>query len=81
MGRACGLSKEHESIILNGKWLTDKVTIAAQGLIKKAYPHVLGFQNTNLGETLTFNASLTYWALSLDNCINNWLYRWYCECI
>ena len=52
---ACGLSKKDESIILNGEWLTDKIIIAAQGLIKKAYPSVLGFQNTNLGETLTFN--------------------------
>jgi hypothetical protein len=70
---ACGLSMEDEAIILNGDWLADNIIIAAQELIQKAYPRVAGFQNTNMGETLTFNVMKTEFVQILHTGHSHWV--------
>uniref|UniRef100_A0A1X7U401 Uncharacterized protein n=1 Tax=Amphimedon queenslandica TaxID=400682 RepID=A0A1X7U401_AMPQE len=44
-----------KDIITKGAWLTDSIINAGMKLMKEAYPHIEGLQETALGETLTFN--------------------------
>ena len=41
--------------LTKGNWLTDDVINAAQNLLKRAYPHVGGLQDTILAETLALD--------------------------
>lgn len=49
-----GLSEEDRKVLKTGHWLNDKLVNAAQKLLKQQFPHVPGFQDTLLGQTLSF---------------------------
>ena len=40
--------------LTNGKWVTDNIINAYQQLLRNAYPHIGGLENTSVGETLAF---------------------------
>ena len=40
--------------LTNGKWITDNIINACQRLIRNAYPHIRGLEDTSLRETLAF---------------------------
>lgn len=53
-GTDISLTEDNLNIIVDGKWLTDKHIDAAQGLLKKQFPHVRGLQSPTLSQTQTF---------------------------
>ena len=69
-----GLSKYDEHILTSGDWLNDKFVNASQNLIVQAHPHVCGFQNTNLGLTLTtFNIMTSEFVQVLHTGCGHWV--------
>ena len=49
------LLEEEKSILMNRKWLNDKIIKAGMHLLKTAFPHISGFQDPMLQVTNTFN--------------------------
>ena len=50
-------TKDEEVLLTDGEWLPDNIINASQKLIKERYPHVCGFQNVCLGQTLGFEVT------------------------
>ena len=53
-GRLLGLYPADRLCLTNGKWVTDNIINAYQQLLRNAYPHIGGLENTSVGETLAF---------------------------
>jgi hypothetical protein len=49
-----GLYPADRLCLTNGKWITDNIINACQRLMRNAYPHIRGLEDTSLGETLAF---------------------------
>lgn len=62
-----------KDIIVKGAWLTDTVINAGLMLMKKAFPHILGLQETSLGETLSFAVSKANFVQILNVGRNHWI--------
>lgn len=62
-----------KDVIIKGTWLTDSIINAGMKLMKEAYPHIEGLQETALGETLTFNVSKGAFVQILNVGRNHWI--------
>ena len=62
-----------KDVITKRAWLTDSVINAGLKLMKEAYPHIEGLQETSLGETLTFDVCKGTFVQVLNVGRNHWI--------
>ena len=60
-------------MLLDGKWLNDRIVTAAQNLIKESYPSSRGLQDVSLGLVLGFNVCKTDFIQILHTGKDHWV--------
>ena len=68
------LPKKIDQLALTqGGWLTDDTINAAQGLVKRQFPHINGLQEVGLGRTLFFAIQTEEFMQVLHNGHDHWV--------
>ena len=62
-----------KDIVAKGAWLTDDIINVGLKLLKEAYPHIEGLQETALGETLSYFVSRGIFVQILNVSRNHWI--------
>ena len=68
-----GLTEKDPSTLTQGGWLTDNIVNAAQGLLKRQFPHINGLQEVGLGRTLFFVIQTEEFIQVLHNGHDHWV--------
>ena len=68
-----GLTEKDRSTLTQNGWLTDNIINAAQGLLKRQFPHINGLQEVGLCRTLFFAIQTEEFIQVLHNGHDHWV--------